>query len=177
MAGMPGRSGGWNRKPGGLRNSNGKLIYRDRCVCGREKSRVASRCFRCYQQWRPRKSRILACSECGKQIHDETRHRAWRLRQNPTVKLFCSPQCRGVSLRFRKSYICEMCGVDFFKKKDCKRRFCGNHCYGVAIKLGLSTFQNIPLAERARFVDWWADIHRVRKLLGMPRKMKDRKVA
>lgn len=177
MAGMPGRGGGWNRKVNMVRDSAGRIRYRDRCVCGREKALAATHCFHCYQQWRPLKSKSCRCSECGKQINDKSLNRSRRLRRNSTAKVFCSPQCRGISLRFRKTYRCEMCDVEFFKKKDCKRRFCGNHCYGMAIKLGLSTFQGIPLAERVRLVGWWADIHRLRKLLGMPRKVKDRRVA
>jgi len=43
----------------------------------------------------------------------------------------------------------------------------------MARKLGLTTFQGIPLVERARFVEWWADIKRVRLQLGVLRNLAD----
>jgi hypothetical protein len=68
-----------------------------------------------------------------------------------------------------------MCGVEFWRHQCPRdeRRFCSKHCYGMARKLGLTTFQGIPLVERARFVEWWADIKRVRLQLGVLRNLAD----
>lgn len=173
---MPGRSGGWNRKTTAIRDSAGRIQYRDLCACGRNKSLVASRCHFCYTKSRHNNIPVYTCQSCGTQFRDADRQRRCRLKRDPTCRVFCSLQCyllKNPLLRHRKTYPCEMCGVAFVRKRhdrdDC--RFCSKHCYGMARKLGLSTFQGIPLAERARLVGWWADIYRVRKLLGMPRYM------
>lgn len=70
---------------------------------------------------------------------------------------------------------CEMCGTVFSRRnnKACRDgkvrdygKFCSKHCYGMTKRLG-PAFHMMPLSERVRLVQWWADIMRVRQLLGV----------
>ena len=84
--------------------------------------------------------------------------------------------CQDRDLRKSIKRMCEMCGAEFWRTAKARhvngnqrdyRRFCSKSCYGLARRLGLMTFQGIPLTERLQLLDWWADIMRVRQLLGV----------
>lgn len=184
MAGMPGRSGGWNRKVCVDRDSAGRIRYRDRCLCGREKSLAAFYCAACWNKRRDKcKTTWLSCESCGESFFDHGRQRSSALARGAKEHVYCSRKCYEIDSRAKKRlarsrYICEMCGETFWRPTKSQRadrhRFCGKPCSSVAQRLdGLRRDVSlIPLRERVQLVEMWALVKRVRQELGLGRKFR-----
>ena len=122
MAGMPGRSGGHNRKEGLPRYASGQVKYLSLCACGQQKSKAAQHCHACYTRLRVKPenkefgTEYRRC-ECGR------RKTRYSLRC-----IICERNARATSI----SRNCEWCGTTFRRSRSAKDalRFCSKRCSG-----------------------------------------------
>ena len=128
MAGVKGRSGGWNRKEG-PRWPSGGLIHKNHCECGREKTPHSPRCQACYNASRMKDGERYASGRLTYRSHCPCGQSMSR------GSILCWSCTQRAHSQRRELRTCEHCSIQFSRKR-CSyerdaRRFCSRKCWGL----------------------------------------------